>query len=92
MLDAFSDGTCGAPDFAHGWWEARRTSQAKGERVQGTLGDLFNKVFMILEDYSVDPDLTEPGDLDDAGLPTAVSGALEVQGLARVLSRSTALL
>ncbi|MEV6617183.1 hypothetical protein AB0N31_25705 [Streptomyces sp. NPDC051051] len=75
LLDAFTDGTCGAPDFAHGWWKARRASQANGERVQGALGDLFGQVFMILEDYSVDPGLAEPGDLDDAGLRTAVNAA-----------------
>ncbi|MGC9496228.1 hypothetical protein [Streptomyces sp. WG7] len=32
---------------------------------------------MILEDYSVDPGLAEPGDLDDAGLQTAVRAAWE---------------
>jgi hypothetical protein len=32
---------------------------------------------MILEDYAVDPDLAEPGDLDDAGLRTAVVAAWE---------------
>ncbi|MET7650807.1 colicin immunity domain-containing protein [Streptomyces sp. NPDC005486] len=75
LLDAFTDGTCDAPDFARGWWEARRASQANGERVQGALGDLLDQVFMILEDYSVDPDLAEPGDLDDAGLRIAVREA-----------------
>ena len=77
LLNAFTDGTCSAPDFAHGWWEARRTSQADGERVQGALEALFDQVFMILEDYSVDPDLAEPGDLDDDELRTAVRGAWE---------------
>jgi hypothetical protein len=75
LLHAFTDGTCSAPDFAHGWWEARRASRANGERVQGALGALFDRVFMILEDYSVDPELAEPGDLDDAGLQTAVHAA-----------------
>ncbi|MFF7528048.1 hypothetical protein ACFZB2_02910 [Streptomyces bobili] len=32
---------------------------------------------MILEDYPVDPELAEPGDLDDAGLQTAVRAARE---------------
>ncbi|MBW5481793.1 colicin immunity domain-containing protein [Streptomyces bambusae] len=77
LLDAFADGSCGAPDFAHGWWEARRASQANGERVQGALGDLFDQVFMILEDYEVDPAFAEPGDLDDAGLKAAVRAAWE---------------
>ncbi|MFD5269446.1 hypothetical protein [Streptomyces sp. NPDC058335] len=35
LLDAFTQGTCAAPDFAHGWWKARRASHANGERVQG---------------------------------------------------------
>ncbi|MFJ4424239.1 hypothetical protein [Streptomyces bobili] len=77
LLDAFTDGKCSAPDFAHGWWKARRASQANGERLQGALGGLFDHVFMILEDYAVDPDLTEPGDLDDAGLRIAVGAAWE---------------
>jgi hypothetical protein len=77
LLDVFADGTCSAPDFAHGWWAARRASQANGERVQGALEDLFDQVFMILEDYSVDPELAEPGDLDDTGLQTAVRAARE---------------
>ncbi|MFI0087218.1 hypothetical protein [Streptomyces bobili] len=77
LLDAFTHGTCTAPDFAHSWWKARRASQANGERLQGALGSLFDHVFMILEDYAVDPDLAEPGDLDDAGLRTAVVAAWE---------------
>ncbi|MFJ7264945.1 hypothetical protein ACIQV2_32850 [Streptomyces globosus] len=75
LLEEFTDGTCGAPDFAHGWWEARRASQAKGERIQGELGALLDEVFMILEDYAIDPELAEPGDLDDAGLEAAVRAA-----------------
>jgi hypothetical protein len=77
LLESFTDGTCSAPDFAHGWWDARRVAQANGERVQGTLGDLFDEVFMILEDYATDPDLAEPGDLDDAGLLAAVRDTRE---------------
>lgn len=73
LLDAFADGTLNAPDFAHDWWEARRASQTNGERIQGPLSDLFDRVFMLLEDYSVGPDLREPGDLDDAELRAAVS-------------------
>ncbi|MGY3204553.1 hypothetical protein [Streptomyces sp. TE5632] len=78
LLEAFTEaGTCGAPDFAHGWWDARRASQTNGERVRGALGDLLDEVFMILEEYSVDPDLAEPGDLDDAGLRSAVCATWE---------------
>lgn len=72
LLEAFADGSCSAPHFAHAWWEARRASQANGERIHGALGALFDQVFMTLEDYSVDPDLAEPGDLGDAELRIAV--------------------
>lgn len=72
LLDDFSAEVCSAPEFAHAWWEARRASQASGERIQGPLEDLFGGVFMLLEDYAVDPDLREPGDLSDAELLAAV--------------------
>lgn len=75
LLGELTDGTRSAPDFAREWWEARRTSQANGERVRGPVADLFDRVFMILEDYSIDPDLSEPGDLSDAELRDAVSEA-----------------
>ncbi|MEV3872674.1 hypothetical protein [Streptomyces sp. NPDC049906] len=75
LLDAFAEGSCGAPGFADGWWKARRASQTNGERIQGALGAFFDQVFMILEDYTADPDLAEPGDLDDDGLRAAVQEA-----------------
>jgi hypothetical protein len=75
LLDAFTHGTCRAADFARDWWEARRASQANGERIQAPLEDLFDRVFMLLEDYSLDPDLAEPGDLSDTELQTAVAEA-----------------
>ncbi|MGW9494155.1 hypothetical protein ACWG5P_07130 [Streptomyces prasinus] len=75
LLDALTEGSCTVSHFAHGWWDARRASQTNDERVQGALGTLFDQVFMLLEDYSVDPDLAEPGDLDDAALRSAVRAA-----------------
>ncbi|WP_051744776.1 hypothetical protein [Streptomyces yerevanensis] len=58
-------------------WLVGGPARFPGERgrVQGALGALFDRVFMILEDYSVDPELAEPGDLDDVGLQTAVHAA-----------------
>lgn len=73
LLDELRGGTRSAPDFAREWWEARRTSQANGERVRGSVADLLDRVFMILEDYSIDPELSEPGDLSDAELRDVVS-------------------
>ncbi|MDH6228265.1 hypothetical protein M2169_005235 [Streptomyces sp. MJP52] len=72
LLDAFAQGSCTAPEFARGWWENRRISQANGERIREPLADLFDHVFLTLEDYAIEPDLAEPGDLDDADLREAV--------------------
>jgi hypothetical protein len=72
LLDQFADGVWSSPDFAHDWWDARRTSQANGERLKAPLADLFDRVFMILEDYAADPDFREPGDLTDEELYAAI--------------------
>ncbi len=72
LLDELVTGARSAPEFAHDWWKARRTSQTNGERIQTPLAELFDRVFMILEDYAVDPDLREPGDLSDEDLRAAV--------------------
>jgi hypothetical protein len=72
ILDQFVDGVRSSPDFAHDWWDVRRTSQANGERLKTPLADLFDRVFMIFEDYAADPDLRESGDLTDEELYVAV--------------------
>ncbi|MER5478959.1 hypothetical protein ABT026_18610 [Streptomyces sp. NPDC002734] len=72
LLDAFTNGSCTAPEFARGWWENQRASQANGERIREPLADLFDQVFLTLEDYAIEPELAEPGDLDDAQLREAV--------------------
>ncbi|MFF7283996.1 colicin immunity domain-containing protein [Streptomyces griseorubiginosus] len=71
-MDEFVDGARSAGEFAQGWWDARRTSQQNGERIKAPLADLFDRVFMILEDYAADPDLREPGDLTDEELHAAI--------------------
>ncbi|MFE1951027.1 hypothetical protein ACFW9D_11220 [Streptomyces sp. NPDC059524] len=65
-------GGIGAPDFAAAWWEAHRAVQAAGERPVGALAALLDQVFLVLEDYSPDSALREPGDLTGAGLRQAV--------------------
>ncbi|MFF7967466.1 colicin immunity domain-containing protein [Streptomyces sp. NPDC007903] len=73
LLDQFIEGDLDARSFAQGWWEARRASQADGERIRGPLEEVFDQVFMLLEDYAVEPDLAEPGDLSDTELRAAVT-------------------
>nr|WP_237522813.1 colicin immunity domain-containing protein [Streptomyces sp. SID1328] len=75
LLREFTDGTLPAPAFAHAWWQTRRTAQPNGERVRGSLQELFDRVFLLLEDYKVDPELAEPADLTATELQTAVSEA-----------------
>jgi hypothetical protein len=72
LLDQLADGTCTASEFAHAWWKTRRASQANGERIKGPLADLVDRIFMLLEDYEVEPELSEPGDLSAAELSAAV--------------------
>jgi hypothetical protein len=43
------------------------------ERLRGPLEELFGRVFMILEDYAIAPELAEPGDLSDTELRAAVT-------------------
>lgn len=68
LLTSFTQGTCTAAEFADGWWEARRSAHSQGERASGHLTDLLDRVFMVLEDYTPDPELREPGDLTDSEL------------------------
>ncbi|MFG2814365.1 hypothetical protein [Streptomyces sp. NPDC048410] len=73
LLQEFTDGPLPAPTFARTWWQTRRTAQSNGERIRGPLEELFDRVFMLLEDYEVEPHLAEPGDLSDPELRTAVT-------------------
>ncbi|MEV5613639.1 colicin immunity domain-containing protein [Streptomyces sp. NPDC052225] len=80
FIDTYAAGTCNTQDFAHGWWGARRAAQAHGERVHGRLSELLDRVFMALEEYSVDPNLREPGDLTDHELRQAVRAIADHHG------------
>ncbi|GAA3733690.1 hypothetical protein [Streptomyces tremellae] len=77
LLEHLRNGALGAPEFAKAWWQARREAQRGGERVRGSLAELFGRVFMLLEDYPIDPALAEPGDLSDAGLRAGIEEAWE---------------
>ncbi|TGN74825.1 hypothetical protein E5083_21915 [Streptomyces bauhiniae] len=75
LLREFSNGTLPAPTFAYAWWQTRRTAKSNGERVRGPLEELFNHVFLLLEDYEVAPELAEPTDLTAPELQAAVTEA-----------------
>ncbi|MGV9785856.1 hypothetical protein [Streptomyces sp. NPDC003435] len=73
QLQEFTDGTLPGFTFARTWLQTRRTAQSNGERIRGPLEELFGRVFMLLEDYEVEPHLAEPGDLSAVELRTAVT-------------------
>ncbi|MFB7779669.1 hypothetical protein [Streptomyces bauhiniae] len=75
LLREFTGGHLPAPTFAHTWWQTRRTAQSNSERVRGPLRELFNHVFLLLEDYEVAPELAEPIDLTATELRAAVTEA-----------------
>jgi hypothetical protein len=70
-IDAFVEGSCTAPDLVRGRYRARSLSMDRGERVRGALQELYDRVFMLVEDYA-QPEFREPGDLSDPELPAAV--------------------
>ncbi|MFJ3663208.1 hypothetical protein ACIPPM_22395 [Streptomyces sp. NPDC090119] len=80
LLQEFTEGTLPAPAFARAWWQTRRTAQANGERVRGPLEELLDRVFMLLEDYEVEPHLAEPGDLSDVELRRAIAELWQQRG------------
>ncbi len=73
-------GRCTGAEFAVGWLDARRRSQQRGERVRDPLEALLDRVFSLLEDYSVDPRFKESDDLSDDELKDAVIELLREAG------------
>lgn len=75
-MHSFVAGDCTGADFARGWLDARRLSQNNGERLREPLVTTFDRVFSLLEDYSIDPALKEPEDLSDEELKQAVQNLM----------------
>lgn len=72
LVRDFTAGAIGGADFARGWLNARRAAQESGERLREPLLSAFQQVFLLLEDYSIDPALKGPTDLSDQELRDAV--------------------
>lgn len=72
LMRDLAAGRCTGAEFAVGWLDARRRSQRQGERVRDPLETLLDRVFSLLEDYSIDPQFKEPEDLSDDDLKDAV--------------------
>nr|WP_239144362.1 colicin immunity domain-containing protein [Streptomyces sp. SID14515] len=80
LMRAFVTGQCTGAEFAIGWLDARRSSQRRGERVRGPLEALLDRVFSLVEGYSVDPRFKEADDLSDEELKDVLVGLLETGG------------
>lgn len=76
LLRSLVTGEVSGPQFAQEWLEARRAAMNAGERVIDPLASLLDEVFATLEDYSIDPNLWEPGDLTDSDLTARIQDLL----------------
>jgi hypothetical protein len=76
VMEALVRAELAAPDFARRWLEAHRTAHNRGERLREPFERALGKVFFLLEDYSIDPELRDPEDLTDDELVTGVEQAL----------------
>ncbi|MFN8074585.1 MAG: colicin immunity domain-containing protein [Kineosporiaceae bacterium] len=77
LMRGLVDGTVTGADFARGWLAARRRALDAGERTRDALGEALDAVFWLLEDeYTIDPELREPADLDDPALAARVAALL----------------
>lgn len=74
--------------FAVGRLDARRRSWQQGERVRDPLETLLDRVFSLLEDYSMDSHFKEPEDLSDDELKNAVSELLRRHTASRGSTRA----
>ncbi|MER7037894.1 MULTISPECIES: colicin immunity domain-containing protein [Streptomyces] len=81
-------GRCTGAEFAVGWLDARRRSQQQGERVRDPLETLLDRVFSLLEDYSIDPQFKEPEDLSDDELKNAVIELLRRHTVSQISARA----
>jgi hypothetical protein len=77
LMRDLTAGRIEAPDFARSWLSARRRSMDNRERVRERFDRIITDVFYVLDDYVIDPDLREQGDMDDEELTAKVRVALE---------------
>lgn len=76
LMKRFVAGEISAVAFTRSWLAARHDSLMAGERTREHVEHALNMVFYALDDYTPDPSLRDPGDLDDAQLTSIVSDAL----------------
>ena len=82
LVDALLSGSLSGPDFARAWLAERRESLNMGERLREPFDRALNQAFYAIEDYVIDPELREPGDMTDDDLVNCVAAARElVDGL-----------
>lgn len=80
LVRDFVTGSVGGTDFARGWLAAHRASRDDGERLRDPLLTALDQVFLLLEDYSIEPEFREPDDLTDQELRNAVRAVVLERG------------
>jgi hypothetical protein len=82
LMESLRSGAISATDFAQAWLSARRLALTQHERLREPLERLLDRVFYALEDYSIDPEMREEGDISDEDLRAIVISTLrEVEQL-----------
>lgn len=72
----FADGAESGPVFAKGWLSGRRSALDAGERTRASFERILDDVFYILEEYVIDPELRDAGDMTDEALRERVRAAV----------------
>lgn len=72
LMRLLTSGEMDPSRFAREWLDSRRRASASGERVRKPLASVLDAVFSCLDDYSIDPQFAEPGDLTDEELVARV--------------------
>jgi hypothetical protein len=70
-------GEIAGSDFARAWLSARRRALEAGERVRDKFDRILTNVFYLLDDYVIDPNLRDSGDMTDEELAAKVRSALK---------------
>lgn len=63
------------PDFARAYLAERRESLNAGERLREAFDRALNEVFYAIEDYVIDPEMRDAGDMTDDDLISRVTAA-----------------
>ncbi|HEX4816259.1 MAG TPA: hypothetical protein VFV66_26250 [Nonomuraea sp.] len=73
LMESLVHGRMATRQFVIEWLSARRRALEDGERLQARFDDLMNGVFYAIDDYALDPELCDEGDISDEELRDCVA-------------------